>query len=415
MIKSRFFLYVAIALLSLSFTVLGYLSLSSYPGIGAILGFIIGGVLSALLARITLTLQDSHKLLTRHLAKRNEQLTRIEQTLNQLESLKLQDTLNTYVDELKNTSQHNQQQKQILDQLSNLYVSLQSGDTQAIRTNQDEKLEVEVQEEQEIIKNLTKQEAETSPQILPGATKSAAKQSQKLSHWLETQNAELLSFESNQSVSSSLKKIALFIEKHYDKLSELMKQIRQSIAGNYEEFNVDLSNKSVQALSVTNNFGDRLTKENMLSYKYYREGGSKFAKVTPLKSKNIKFLISEWLNSSVHQKMTKFFQGKQLKHEAITNANIRLSNGQSSKVDFVFFVANQPLFIKCDVTVSESDIGGYAEFCRNVNLQPHQIYFVSPDVKNKKSNSLTSKHKIQVVNPSQVIEILEKQSQFTKN
>ncbi|OAB57219.1 hypothetical protein AY600_11910 [Phormidium willei BDU 130791] len=93
--ESRFFLYVAIALLSLSFTVLGYLSLSSYPSIGAILGFVIGGVLSAFLARITLTLQNSQKLLNSHLAKRNEQLTRIEQAIDQLESLNLQDTLNT--------------------------------------------------------------------------------------------------------------------------------------------------------------------------------------------------------------------------------------------------------------------------------------------------------------------------------
>lgn len=411
--ESRFFLYVAIAILSLSFTVLGYLSLSSYSNIGAILGFIIGGVLSALLARIIVTLQDSHKLLNSHLAKRNEQLTRIEQVIDQLESLNLQDTLNTYVNELKNTSQQNQKQKQVLEQLSNLYVSLKSWDTQKTSTSQAEKLEVELEENQETI-NITNNEAETSPQVLSSATKLEAKQYPKLTKWLESRKAELLSFGDNQTVSSSLKKIALFIEKHYDKLSGLMKEIRQSIAGNYEEVKVDLSNKSNQVLSVVNNFGDRLKKEKLLTYEYYREGGSKFAKVTPLRSKKIEFLISDWLKSSVYQKLTKFFNGRQLKHEVIANANIRISNGQSSKVDFIFFVDNQPLFIKCDVTVSESRIGGYADFCRNCNLQPHQIYFVSPDVKNKTSNSLTSKHKIQVVNPSQVIAVLEKQGKFIK-
>ncbi|OAB57220.1 hypothetical protein AY600_11915 [Phormidium willei BDU 130791] len=175
-------------------------------------------------------------------------------------------------------------------------------------------------------------------------------------------------------MSFSLKKTALFIEKHYGKLSGLLKEIRQSIAGNNEEIKVDLSNKSNQVLSVVNNFGDRLKKEKLLTYEYYREGGSKFAKVTPLRSKKIKFLISDWLKSSVYQKLTKFFNGRQLKHEVITNVSICISNGQSSKVDFIFFVDNQPLFIKCDVTVSESRIGGYADFCRNCNLQPHQIY-----------------------------------------
>jgi hypothetical protein len=361
-----------------------------------------------------LTLQDSHKLLNRHLAKRNEQSTRIEQAINQLESLNLQDTLKTYVDELKKTSQQNKKQRQVLEQLDNLYVSLKSWDTQKISTSQAEELELELEENQEAIKKATQHEAEISPQVLSSAINLDAKQYPNLAKLLESRKAELLSFGDNHTLSSSLKKTALFIEKHYGKLSGLLKEIRQSIAGNNEEIKVDLSNKSNQFLSVINNFGDRLKKEKLLTYEYYREGGSKFAKVTPLRSKHIKFLISNWLKSSIHQKITKFFNGRQLKHEVITNASICISNGQSSKVDFIFFVDNQPLFIKCDVTVSESRIGGYADFCHSFNLQPHQIYFVSPDVKNKTSNSLSSKHKIQVVNPSQVIAVLEKQSKFIK-
>ena len=409
MIESRFFLYVAIAVLSLSFTLLGYLSLSSYPSIGAILGFIIGGVLSALLARITLTLQDSHKLLNSHLAKRNEQLSRIEEAIDQLESLNLQDTLSTYVDELKNTSQQNEQQKQVLEQLSNLYVSLKSWDGHNTSTTETQK--AKKQQDKETIKNTSDNKATTTPKI---PSDIAVKQYPKLTQWLQSQQSELVKFGPEKSLSTSLKKTALFIEKHYGKLSELMQKIRESISSDNQEIKINLSQESNQALSVINNFGDRLKKEKIINYKYYREEGQKFANVTPLKSKNIKFLTSEWLKSCVDQKLTKFFNVRHLKHEVIADANICISNGQSSKVDFIFFVDNQPLFIKCDVTVSESRIGGYADFCRNCNLQPHQIYFVSPDIKNKNSNSLTSKHKIQVVNPSQVIAVLEKKCEFIK-
>lgn len=378
MIESRLFLYTAIAILSLSFTILGYFALASYPSIGAILGFLVGGALSALLIQMNLTLRDYHKLLNRHLEQQNQKLMRVEQEIDKIKALNLEGIQDSYAAELQTMSRQNQWQKEIIEKLDALYLSLKF-----------------------------QEETEPESSITPSTTKSDGEKHPKLNQWLQSCQAEVMSFGIERPMKNSLKNIATFIDKHYRHLSDLMEKICNSIATNCQEFELNLSTQKPKELSVINNLGDRLKREHLLDYEYQNKGGgSRSAKITPLMNGDTEFLAGVWFEVSIYQKINKLLRGKNFRYNVIPNVKLRAANEQVREIDFVVLLNDQPLFIDCDIMVTENDIDGYADFCQNFNLQLHQIYFIGRELKQSNANAWTKKYGVQVINSSQIPEVL---------
>jgi SOS response regulatory protein OraA/RecX len=395
MIESRFFLYVAIAILSLSFTVLGYLSLSSYPSIGAILGFIIGGVLSAFLARITLTLQDSHKLLNRHLAKRNEQSTRIEQAINQLESLNLQDTLKTYVDELKKTSQQNKKQKQVLEQLDNLYVSLKSWDSE---TDMATKIaEAELPGESKESRKITEHNKFSSDSSVD-----KTKNSTKFQEWFRFYGTELVSHRVVKEVDSSLDKTAFFIGQNYKNLAEVMQKMCQSILTAYQGFEVEVSTASTHELSILHKFVKRMKQSGFINCQHYQNKDSDVIKVVPLKNEKTQFLTFRWPERFTYQMLNNFLQKRGADYDVVINPKIKMADDKLITISFAFFIKETPFLFDCKATTRETHISKYAKFSKIFGLEGHQVYFVTADYNKQYAEQLAKTHDIKILSPAQI-------------
>lgn len=393
MIESRIFLYFAIAVLSLSFTILGYLSLVSYPSIGAILGFIIGAIFSALLARITLTLQNSHQLLNSHLAKRNEQLTRIEQAIDQLESLNLQDTLTTYVDELKKTSQQNKQQKQVLAQLDHLYQSLKSWNTKRDETAKH--TESELQEDSKSSQRVVEDSKPLSEIALD-----KPENAEIFQQWLQSNGAELVSYTLSEEVDSSLDKTALFIGQNYKHLADVMEKIKQSISKNHKEFEVRISMKNAYELSTLSKFVENMKQIGLMEYEFNQDKDLKIFKIRPLEK--IRFLTLGWPDRFLYQMLNNFLKKRDVDYEVVINPKIRIADNKLLGISFAFLVKETPFFFDCKVTTKEIYISKCAEFSKTLGLEDDQVYFVTADYNKKNAKNLAKTYNIKILSPAQI-------------
>ncbi len=395
MIESRIFLYFAIAVLSLSFTILGYISLVSYPSIGAILGFIIGAIFSALLARITLTLQNSHQLLNSHLAKRNEQLTRIEQAINQLESLNLQDTLNTYVDELKKTSQQNEQQKQVLAQLDDLYQSLKSWDTKRDETAKptESKLQEDSKSSQRVI-----EDSKPLSEIDLDEPENAV----KFQQWLQFYGTELVGYCMEKEVNSSLDKTAFFIGQNYKILGEIMQKMCQSILTTYQEFKVEVLTASSHEISILHKFVKKMKKTGFINHKSYRNEDSEVIEIVPLKNEKTQFITFRWPERFTYQMLNNFLQRRKVDYDVVINPEIKMADDKLIKISFAFFIKETPFLFDCKATTRETHISKYAKFSKIFGLEQNQVYFITADYDKQYAEQLAKNYDIKILSPAQI-------------
>lgn len=384
---NRYLPYVAIALLSFSLCLLGFLITSDVPHLGALMGLLAGGSLGILLLQVT---RLDPKSSLDHQKNYNPQNLR--ELISELHSLservrKLEHRHNNHIDELKG-------------QLHAIQAEENRFKNKVNRVEQELNICLEKpseSEKQATVKTLKKQIKEPS----------GSQSSDKITQWLRSHQVKLVTSYEGHNADTVLDQIAFFMGTNYPLLCEVLHKIRQSLSCNHFGFQINLTDATEQKTTAVTNLGTRLKGIGFLSYQYQRHGGQRIAHIRTLNSNGTQFLTGEWLERYVYQVVTELFEQKDLQYEALMNAVIKRQDGTQAEIDLLCFVKEKPVWIECKVANCEEYIAKYSRFAKFFNLTPQQIFLIVLDLPREQAQTLTDIHHVQVVTPDEVSDAIE--------
>ncbi|NMG57620.1 DUF1887 family protein [Geitlerinema sp. P-1104] len=382
---NRYLPYVAIALLSFSLCLLGFLITSDVPHLGALMGLLAGGSLGILLLQVT---RLDPKSSLDHQKNYNPQNLR--ELISELHSLservrKLEHRHNNHIDELKGQihaiqAEENRFKNKVNRVEQELNICLEKLNKLGLKLDC-------------VSEDITQQESSSS-HASPG-----------IHQWLKSNKAELISSYSGHKADDTLDKTAFFMGSNYRYLRDVIHKIRQSLSRDNFGFQVHLTGEVEQKISAVTNLGSRLRNLGFLRYNYNNR--QKIANMRTLDSNGTQFLTGEWLERYVYQVVTEIFEQKSLDHEALMNTIIKREDGSKSEIDLLFFIKDKPLWIECKVANCEEFISKYSRLARFFHLTPQQMLLVVLDLPPEQAQILTDIHNVQVLTPDEVPHAIE--------
>jgi hypothetical protein len=345
--KSSLFSYSAIAILSLSCTLFGYLAFSKHPQLGAILGLIVGGISGILLSKFLAISEKNHEALNQTIKSGD-----IPGNLNRL-----------------------YQNIESLMRFENRQISTKPNQPKCLSLNE----------------YISHQDAN------------------QIKQWLASKNARLIESHAQKKVDKTLDKIALLIGNNYPLVSDLMQGIRYSLSSSKNDFNLDLSKATEDKINALINVCTQLKNLGLIQYHYHDDTGSpkKLVYISPFQSNGNQFLTGQWLERYAYQIVTSFLDAKGVAYEALMNANILKSNTQRIEIDTLLMIQNSPLWLECKVANHQRFISKYSAFARQFKLRPEQMYLIVLDLPTQQAEDLTSLHNIKVVTSDKITDALQ--------
>jgi hypothetical protein len=348
--KSSLLTYSAIAVLSFTCTLFGYLAFSDNPKIGASLGFMVGSFSGVLLSRFLAISEKNHEDLN--------------QTMNNIKTSNISVNLNRLYQHIEN---------------------LTKAKTHQISTTKNQSIEVSWNG------YCSEQDAT------------------QIKQWLASKDSKLIQSHSKKKVDKTLDKIAWLIGDNYPLVSDLMQRIRHSLSSDKTNFSLDLSGATTDKISVLTNICSHLKNLGLIQYHYHDDKGSskKIAYISPFQSNGNQFLTGQWLERYAYQTVTNFLDAKGVAYEALMNAKILKSNKQKIEIDILLIIQNSPLWLECKVANHERFISKYSAFAKQFKLRPEQMYLIVLDLPTQQAEDLTSLHNIKVVTSDKITDALQ--------
>lgn len=355
---SSFLTYSAIALLSMSCSLFGYLAFSNQPKLGAILGLMIGGFFGILLSNFLAIAEKNH------------------------------DKTHRIISNSKNDG--------ITENLNRLHQNIE-GLTQS--------------------KNPPIPTKVNQPRGLSLNDYRSHKDANQIQQWLASKDFQLITSHSKKKVDRTLDKIALIIGDNYPLVSDLMQGIRYSLSSEKNDFNLDLSGTTEDKINILNNVCNQLKKLGLIQYHYHEDKQTprKIAYISPFQSNGNQFLTGQWLERYTYQKVTNFLDDKGVTYEALMNAKIIKSKKQKIEIDVLLVIQGSPLWLECKVANHQRFIAKYSAFAKQFKLSPEQLYLIVLDLPNQQAEDLTSLHNVKVVTSNKITEALQSTLAFIKN
>jgi|GEM_PF-2845666 hypothetical protein len=356
--KSRFFTYSAIAALSFSCTLFGYLAFSDHPRLGAVLGLVVGSFSGILLSKFMITSERNYEYLN--------------QSITHLKTGSIPVNLNRLYQNIK---------------------SLTKADNRQGYTKQNQFIEFSLNE------YCSKQEAHNIQQ------------------WLASKNFTLIQSHITKKVDKTLDEIALTIGNNYSLLSDLMQGIRHSLSSEKTNFTLDLSGATTDKVDILINVCSQLETLGLIQYNYHedKQNHQKIAYISPFQSNGNQFLTGQWLERYTYQIVTNFLDSKGVAYEALMNATILKANKQKIEIDILVIIQDNPLWIECKVTNHKKFISKYSAFAKQFKLRPQQMYLIVPNLPTQQVEDLTSLHNITVVTSDKIADALQSTLNFIQS